>query len=212
MNPEASSIPPAAARGGPSGPRRADAKVEPLYPATRLLKGAVIDAQRAAADAKRMLDKARADAAAVRKAAAADADAVRRDAFDRGSERAAAELAQTLRNFGLELERLKGQFARDAQRVAFRAGADDPRRGAGGSPGADRGPGLLGAGPRKLYNRIALHLHPDDVERVRPHQAELTQELAFAREMQLCATRNCPRTACGWRPKWGFTTARSTCS
>jgi flagellar biosynthesis/type III secretory pathway protein FliH len=195
MNREASGIPPAAPpapvaarviRGG------ADAKVEPLYPATRLLKGAVLDAQRAAADAKRLLEKARADAAAIRKPAVDEADAGRRDAFERGSERAAAELAQTLRNFGTELERLKGQFARDAQRVAFKLArmildvelAVRPER------IVDLVASVLGRA--KLYERIALHLHPDDVDRVRPHQAALTRELAFAREIQLCADAELP--------------------
>src|SRR5437899_2790922 len=100
--------------------RGADARVQPLYPAARLLKGAVLEAERRLAEAKRLRDQATAEAAAIRQAAIDEADAVRRKAFEHGAQEAADQMAKLLEKLDTEIGRLQERFAADVQQVAFR--------------------------------------------------------------------------------------------
>jgi flagellar biosynthesis/type III secretory pathway protein FliH len=172
--------------------RGADAKVQPLYPATRLLKGAVVEAERAAAEAARLLEDAKAQSAQIRQAATDEADAVRKAAFAAGSEEATAQFAKTLANFEAQLENLKQQFARDVQRVAFKVARMVLNVELQVKP--ERIVELVATvlARARMYNSVAVHLHPDDVERLRPHQQALARQLTFAKEIQLHADAELP--------------------
>ncbi len=171
---------------------RGGANVQPLYPATRLLKGAVLEAEHALAESRRTLEQAEADAQIIRNAATADAERVREEAFKFGAERAAEQVAQMLSNLQTELGGLKQQFAKDVQRLAFKIsrviiGAEFKTH-----------PELIVdfivkvLERAKMYNKVTLRLRPEDIERVRPHQGELAKHLTFAREVGLTADPDLP--------------------
>ncbi|MEZ0268069.1 MAG: FliH/SctL family protein [Phycisphaerae bacterium] len=172
--------------------RSASARVEPLYPASRLLRGAVFEAEAALADAARVLAEARVEGDRIRAAAVADAGRVRDEAFAFGAEQAAAETAQLMRNLQAELDGLKAQFARDVQRLAFKIakvvlGAEIDAK-------PERIVSLVAAvlDRAKMYERVVLRLHPGDVDRVRPHMAALTSGLAFAENVTLVGDDDLP--------------------
>jgi len=168
------------------------AKLQPLYPASRLLKGAVLEADRTLADAGRVLADARQQAAAIKGAAQAEADSVRRAAFERGAAEAAAEFAELLKRLDAEIGRLQQSYARDVQRVAFRFARAvlDVEFQARPDRVADLAATLLK--PARLYNQVTLHLHPADVELVRSRHDQLLKQLAFAKEIHFTADESLP--------------------
>jgi flagellar biosynthesis/type III secretory pathway protein FliH len=172
--------------------RGADAKMQPLYPATRLLKGAVMDAERIAAEAKQIKEAALAEAAALRKAAKDESDAVRRQAFEHGAKEAASEFTELLKKLEAEIDALKKRFATDVQRVAFRFAKAILDIEFQARPERVVELVRLVMKPARLYTRVKVLLHPDDVERVKADQARLAKELAFVRELQFAADADLP--------------------
>ena len=172
--------------------RNADARVMPLYPATRLIKGAVVDAERTVADARRAHEAALGETAVMRKQAKDEVDAVRREAFEFGAKQAASEFAELLKKLDAEIEAMKKRFATDVQRVAFRFAKAILDVEFQANP--DRLVQLVSKviQPARLYHRVKIHLHPDDVERVKTHQADLIKQLAFARDIQFCPADDLP--------------------
>jgi flagellar biosynthesis/type III secretory pathway protein FliH len=172
--------------------RKADAKLQPLYPVSRLLKGAVTDAEQSAAEARRQRETAIAEAAAVRKSAKDEADSVRKEAFEYGAKQAAAEFAELLKKLDAEIEAMKKRFATDVQRVAFRFAKAIIDVEFQARP--ERLVQLVAKviQPARLYHRVKIHLHPDDVERVKADQAQLVKHLAFARDIQFTPADDLP--------------------
>jgi flagellar biosynthesis/type III secretory pathway protein FliH len=172
--------------------KKADARAEPLYPASRLLKGAVTDAEQSAAEARRERETALAEAAAERKAAKEEADSVRRAAFEHGAKEAAAEFAQMLKKLDDEIEAMKKRFANDVQRVAFRFAKAVLDVEFQAKP--ERLVQLIGKviQPARLYHRVKIHLHPDDVDRVKADQAQIIKQLAFVRDLQIVPSDDLP--------------------
>jgi flagellar biosynthesis/type III secretory pathway protein FliH len=168
-------------------------RVQPLYPATRLLKGAVLDAEQIALQARQLREAAQAEAKSIRQAAHDEADAVRKEAFEHGAREAATEFTVLLQKLDAEIERLKKRFAVDVQRVAFRFAKAILDVEFVANP--DRVVQLVSQviKPARLYHRVKIHLHPDDVERVRADQQRLAKQLAFAREIQFAADAELPR-------------------
>jgi flagellar biosynthesis/type III secretory pathway protein FliH len=87
---------------------------------------------------------------------------------------------------------LKRQFATDAQRIAFKLARMvlDVEFQVRPERIVELVSGVLGRA--KLYNSVAVHLHPDDIQRVRPHEPDLMKQLAFARKIQWCADAELP--------------------
>jgi flagellar biosynthesis/type III secretory pathway protein FliH len=172
--------------------RGADARVQALYPATRLVKGAVLDAERLAAEAKRLKEAAVAEAAAIRMAAQDEADSVRRAAFEHGAKEAAGEFAALLKKLEEEIEAMRKRFATDVQRVAFRFARAVLDVEFAARP--ERLTQLVSKvmQPARLYHRVKIHLHPDDVDRVKADQAQLVKQLAFVRDLQFCPADDLP--------------------
>src|SRR5438477_224243 len=46
--------------------------------------------------------------------------------------------------------------------------------------------------PARPYHRVKIHLHPDDVDRVRADQPRLAKQLAFVRDLQFCPDADLP--------------------
>lgn len=159
------------------------AAVEPAYAAARLLKGAVFDAEQKLAEAQRVLEKAKGEAAAIKQAAQDQADAVRKQAFEHGAEEAVAEFGQMLKKLDGEIEHVQQRFAVDVQRVAFRFAKAILDIEFQAQP--DRIVDLVNQllKPARLYQQVTIHLHPQDVERVRVHEQQLLKQLAVAREI-----------------------------
>jgi len=170
----------------------AAARVQPLYPATRLLRGAVFEAEKLAAEAAQMLGAAKAEAEQIRASAAADAAKVRQEGFAHGAEQAAADTAAMMRNLQTELDGLKDQFAKDVQRLAFKIAK--VILGVEFDSHPERIVELVTTvlDRAKMYEKVTLRLHPDDVERVKPHVGELARGLTFAREVGLVGDPELP--------------------
>ncbi|HEY8668237.1 MAG TPA: FliH/SctL family protein [Tepidisphaeraceae bacterium] len=168
------------------------ARVAPLYPSTRLLKGAVVEAEQSVAEAHKTRDLAVSEAAAIRQAAMDEANAVRQNAFENGARDAAAEFGQMLENFEGEIDKLKARFAVDVQKVAFRFAKAilDVEFVAKPDRVADLVATVLK--PARMYNQVTVHLHPDDVERVRKFHAQLVKRMAFAHEIKFSADDQLP--------------------
>jgi flagellar assembly protein FliH len=182
---------PAAPRAG-RVVRNAEARMQPLYPVSRLLKGAVLEAEQIAAEARRRREAAQAEAAAMIKAAKDEADAVRKAAFEHGAKEAAAEFTGMLQKLEAEIEKLKARFAADVQRVAFRFAKAIIDVEFQARPERVVELVIRVMKPAKLYHRVKIHLHPDDVERVRTDQHRLSKQLTFAKEVQFCADAELP--------------------
>jgi flagellar biosynthesis/type III secretory pathway protein FliH len=172
--------------------RNADGRAQPLYPATRLLKGAVLDAERATADAVLLRQTTMKECAALHQAALDEAAAVRQAAFDRGAQEAAAEFTGMLQKLETEIDRLKTRFATDVQRVAFRFAKAIIDVEFQAKP--ERLLQLIEKvlKPAKLYNRVKIVLHPNDVARIRADQQRLAKQLAFAKEIEFAADPKLP--------------------
>jgi flagellar biosynthesis/type III secretory pathway protein FliH len=167
-------------------------RVAPLYPPTRLIKGAVVEAEQSVAQAMKERDLAIAEGAAIRQAAHDEANAVRQSAFENGARDAAAEFGQMLEKFEGEIDKLKARFAVDVQKVAFRFAKAilDVEFVAKPDRVADLVATVLK--PARMYNQVTVHLHPDDVDRVRKFHAQLVKRMAFAHEIQFCADDQLP--------------------
>jgi len=161
--------------------------LEPLYPSTRLLKGAVLDAPRIIAEAKQQVEEAKAETARILEKARTEAEAVRREAFEQGARDAIGEFGKVISNLQEEISRLRGQFAQEVQRVAFTLAAFILKVEFQLKP--ERVVELVATVLRstKLYSHIRVHLHPDDLALVSRHEQELKQLLPFANEIQFCA-------------------------
>jgi type III secretion protein L len=167
-------------------------KIAPIYPAARLLKGAVFDAQQALVEAQQVLEAANAQAAAIKQAAQAEADSVRQKAFEHGAEEAMAEFAQTLQKLDAEIERVKQRFAVEVQRVAFRFAKAILDVEFAAKP--ERVVELVAAllKPARLYSQVTVHLNPADIERVRAHEQRLLKQLTVAREIHFAEDPELP--------------------
>jgi flagellar biosynthesis/type III secretory pathway protein FliH len=165
----------------------ASGRVAPLYASTRLLRGAVVDAEQSVIQAHQARDRAIAEAQGIRQKAMDEANAVRQSAFDHGARDAAAEFGQMLQRFEEEFDKLKARFAVDVQKVAFKFAKTilDVEFVAKPDRVADLVATVLK--PARLYNKITVHLHPGDVERVRKFHAQLVKRMAFAHEIVFAA-------------------------
>ena len=192
MTPSPANTPPAASIRPGRIVRNADARVEPLYPATRLLKAAGFDVERLATEALQTREAATSEAAATLKSAHDEAAAVRKTAFERGALEAATEFTQLLQRLDSEIEKLKARFAIDVQRVAFRFAKAilDVEFQALPERLVQLIEQLLK--PAGMYYRVTIHLHPDDVERVRADQRRLARQLVFAQDLQFAADPKLP--------------------
>jgi len=170
----------------------ASGKVAPLYASTRLLRGAVVDAEQSVVKAHEARDKALAEAAAIRQKAIDEANAVRQDAFEHGARDAAAEFGQMLQRFEEEFDKLKARFAVDVQKVAFKFAKAilDVEFVAKPDRVADLVAMVLK--PARLYNNITVHLHPSDVDRVRKFHDQLVKRMEFAHEIVFAADEQLP--------------------
>ena len=165
----------------------ATGRVAPLYASTRLLRGAVVDAEQSVIKAHEARDKALAEAAAIRQKAIDEANAVRQDAFEHGARDAAAEFGQMLQRFEEEFDKLKARFAVDVQKVAFKFAKAILDVEFSVKP--DRVADLVAMvlKPARLYNNITVHLHPADVDRVRKFHDQLVKRMEFAHEIVFAA-------------------------
>lgn len=162
-------------------------KVEPLYPASRLLKSGVLEAEQVVAEAARIRREAEEEAKRIIEAAQAQADAVREEGFRRGVEQGMGEFAQMLGKIDGELEGLRKQFAVEVQRVALTFASFILKVEFELKP--ERIVEMVNTVFKsvRLYNRIRVHLHPKDAELVRGHEAGLLKQLPFATDVQFCA-------------------------
>src|SRR4051812_49397917 len=91
--------PPKSSPGAPIKPaviKAAAARVEPLYPATRLLKGAVLEAESCFAEAAALREQARRQADQLVESAKADARRIHDEARDRGMAQVTQEFSALL--------------------------------------------------------------------------------------------------------------------
>lgn len=177
---------PKASSSSPSRPARvlSGGMAEPLYPSTRLLKGSVLDGERAVSDAAQILHQAQAQASDIVAAARAEAQSIKDEAFRQGTRQGMDGLAAVLGNVTAEVERLRARIAVEVEAVALVFAEHLLKAELSFHP--ERITDLVCAvfKSTRLYGDIVVHLHPDDLALVRPHEEQLIRQLPFAGTVQ----------------------------
>lgn len=160
---------------------KADAAApKPLYPAARLIKGAVLEAKEAKAEADRVLAEARAEAKQLRDEAKEESDALRAQARQEGILEGTATFVDMLQNAGDEVDQLFVNYPSEVTKTAFRLAQEvlavefelNPQR------IIDLVHGAVDHVRTKFPNRVLVHLHPDDFDLVESQRDKFTGLLA----------------------------------
>jgi len=152
--------------------RGAESRVQPLYPATRLVKGAVLEAQEMHTEAQRVMDHARTLAEGIRDQAATEVQLALEQARQKGAAEGAAEFAALIRAAEAGVEQLSQTFAEQVTRVAFRLAEgvlhaefkQHPER------LVDLVKGAVRHVKDRMPQRVLVHLHPDDFDLIEEHR------------------------------------------
>ncbi|MGA2498836.1 MAG: FliH/SctL family protein [Tepidisphaeraceae bacterium] len=162
----------------------AQAKVEPLYPATRLLKSGVLESDRLVAEAARTQRDAQAEASRILDEARTQAQTIKADAFRQGTEQGLETFTMMLKAVATEIQRLRDQFAAEVESVALMFARHLLRAELSFHP--ERITNLVSAVFRSTHisGDIVVHLHPRDLELVRPREQDLIRDLPFAGTVQ----------------------------
>ncbi|MFQ5590779.1 MAG: FliH/SctL family protein [Phycisphaerae bacterium] len=176
--------------------RAADADVEPLYPATRLLKTNVEEAAVKIAEAQEQLAQIRAECERVRSAARTEVEAVRQQAYEEGvreavgqigdvvcavqqaaqrfSQDVADKVVDLVQTFAAEILHIECEISREAMIELVTSVLECA----------------------KLYSTITVVLHPSDVEVVRSHREQLVERLPFAESIHFKEDPHLGRHGC----------------
>jgi flagellar biosynthesis/type III secretory pathway protein FliH len=180
------------------------ATLEPFYPASRLLKSAVLEAderlamaqqaqEQAREEAEQMLERTREQAKDLMEQARQEADQIRQQAREKGGAEAAAEFGQILGNAQAEVQSLRSVFPREALNAAFQIAQvilDVEFR-----LKPERIVPLIAdvLKQARSYDQLTVSLHPTDLPVVQKHLPELVANLRFAEQLKLVADESVAR-------------------